>query len=284
MYRFYWSWPALILLLVACQTQQSIKPIRPTATPAGGVISGQPVLVTFTELESEPFRYRNQVIRVSGDYVRLPSPACRYERGPRLRWALVAEGFRLDAIGFEPILRLVPEGLPLTVDGIWRRYEGRLGCGKGAPSGIAWYLQVERIVHPNPLPQFEAVTSPPAPVVPGPPQPPVTPEPVLPAETVTPSGSPPISPATASPSPTPTTSPSLGTATVTPLISPTRTVTPTPVATPISSPTATAAAGTPPPLPGTPPPLPATPTATPATPGYPGPPQPPTVTPPSPYP
>jgi hypothetical protein len=283
MHRFYRSWPALILLLVACQTQQSIKPIRPTATPAGGVISGQPVLVTFTELESEPFRYLHQVIRVSGDYVRLPPPACHYERGPRLRWALVAEGFRLDATGFEPILRLAPEGLPLTVDGIWRRYEGRLGCGKGAPSSTAWYLQVERIVHPNPLPQFGAVTSPPPPALPDSPQPPlpdVTPEPVLPAESVTPAGSPPVAPPTASPSPTPTTvvpPPGTGTATIPPLITPTRTVTPTPIATPISSPTATAAAGTPPPLP-------ATATATPVVPGYPGPPQPPTITPPSSYP
>jgi hypothetical protein len=258
-------WPALIILMLAgCQTQQSLKPIRPTPTPGGGPVSGLATLVTFSELESDPFHYRNQVIRVSGDYVRLSPPACRYERGPRLRWALVAEGFRMDAIGFEPILRLAPEGLPLTVEGLWRRYEGRLGCGKGAPVGVAWYLEVQQIVHPNPLPHFDGVAPAPPPLPPDSPQPPVTPEPTPPAETATATSSPAVTTPTATPSATPTLAappPGLPTATVPPLPSPTMTPTPTPTATP----TVTDGVATPPPLVGTP-------TATPETPGYPGPP------------
>lgn len=277
MRHLFWSWPALILLFVACQTQQSIKPIRPTATPGSSVVSGQPVLVTFTELESEPFRYLDHVVRVSGDYMRLPPPACRYERGPRVRWALVAEGFRMDAIGLEPILRLAPAELTLTVDGIWRRYEGRLGCGKGPPPGIAWYLEAQRIVHPNPLPQFD-VASPPPPAVPGPPQPPITAEPTLSAVTGTPTGSPPAPVLTGTPSATPirpaVPSPGAATVTMTPGASPTYTLTATATATVITTP-ATA----------TPPALPSTPTPTPEVPGYPAPPPPPPiVTPPTPYP
>ena len=32
--------------------------------------------------------------------------------------------------------------------------KGLAGCGKGAPQALIWYLQVERIVQPNPLPGF----------------------------------------------------------------------------------------------------------------------------------
>jgi hypothetical protein len=272
-------WPIFILLLAGCQSQPSLKPIRPTPTPGGGPISGVEVMVTFTELESDPFRYLNRVIQVSGEYVRLPPPACRYERGPRVRWALIAEGFRMDATGFEPVLRLMPESFPMTVNGIWRRYEGRLGCGKGAPVGVAWYLEVQRIVHPNPLPLFDAVATIPPPAPPDQPETAPMPEATLPAEEVTPVLTPGIMTPTLTPSATPTLSaapPGLPTATVPSLASPAATVTAVPTTT--ATPTATPAAATPPPLP-------ATPTATPQTPGYPGPPPPPppALTP-SPYP
>jgi hypothetical protein len=39
----------------------------------------------------------------------------------------------------------------LTVTGIWRVYEGPVGCGKEPPDGTVWYLEVDRIVEPNPL-------------------------------------------------------------------------------------------------------------------------------------
>jgi hypothetical protein len=40
----------------------------------------------------------------------------------------------------------------MTVEGYWRLYEGPLGCGKNAPRAAIWYLEVLRIVEPNPLP------------------------------------------------------------------------------------------------------------------------------------
>jgi hypothetical protein len=276
MRHLFWLWPVFILMLAGCQPQPTLKPIRPTPTPGGGPISGVEVMVTFTELESDPFRYLDRVIQVSGDYVRLPPPACRYERGPRVRWALIAEGFRMDATGFEPVLRLVPESFPLTVNGIWRRYEGRLGCGKGAPAGVAWYLEVQRIVHPNPLPLFDAVATVPPPSPPDLLETPPAPEGTLPAATITPLPAPGVLTPTMTPSATPTlvtAPPGLPTATRPPG-SPTPTMTATPTSTATATATTTAA---------TPPSLPATPTPTPQAPGYPGPP-PPGVTPATPYP
>jgi hypothetical protein len=261
--------PLLLLFLVACQQQpQPLRPIRPTATPGGDIV-GQPVLVTFTELEADPFTYRDRLIRATGDYIRLPAPPCRFERGPRIRWALIADNLRMDAVGFEPILRLAPEGISITVDGIWRRYEGPLGCGKRPPAGVAWHLDVQRIVYPNPFPQFEGILVPPPLDGPGPPQPPATLEPL--------------------PTPTPPVAPPAGptaTATLSIIITPLPTTTPGPIGptatpTPFQAPTATAtipALVTPTPLPLTPPvvtPV-ATPTPTATSPsGYPGPPPPP---------
>ncbi|MCZ7669586.1 MAG: hypothetical protein M5U34_21625 [Chloroflexi bacterium] len=55
-------------------------------------------------------------------------------------------------MGHEELVKRLPDGLTLTVEGVWRQYDGPLGCGKGPAAGVTWYLQVERIVSPNPLP------------------------------------------------------------------------------------------------------------------------------------
>ncbi|HEX6384301.1 MAG TPA: hypothetical protein VF177_06500, partial [Anaerolineae bacterium] len=192
-----------------------LKPLRPTPTPGSLVIGGEPILVTFPELSENPFTYLNQRIRVSGDYTPLPRPDCIPYSGPKIRWALVADNLQLNAIGFEPILRLVEPETALTVEGIWRLYDGPAGCGKAPPSDNVWYLEVERIIQPNPL------TGPTGPVGPGPAGPVTPPS----SETTTPT-------ATAVPTATPTFTPSASATTTT-----------TPALTPSTSVTATATAG-----------------------------------------
>ena len=114
-------------------------------------MSGQAQLVTFSELQADPESFQNRLVRVSGSLLKLPPPGCLPYSGPGIEWALIAEELRLDAIGFERVISLLTNGLPMTVDGFFRLYEGPLGCGKGAPDGSAWYLEVIQIVQPNPL-------------------------------------------------------------------------------------------------------------------------------------
>lgn len=205
----------LLLPLLAQNNNRRLKPLRPTATPGSLVIEGDPLLIDFPDLNEDPYSYLNQRIRVTGDYTPLPPPDCTPFSGRRIRWGLIAENLQMNAIGFEPVLRLLEPDTTLTVEGIWRLYSGPAGCGKEPADANVWYLEVERIVQPNPLTRFMA---PPGPGPVGP----VTP----------------ASPATTTPGdtaiPTPTSTAPAGTPTTT-----------TPALTPAASATASATAGTP---------------------------------------
>lgn len=128
-----------------------LLPPLPTPTPVPGDISNEPVPLTLSALNQDPFAYVNKVIRVSGAFTPLTAPTCERYNGPVINWALVDENLQLDVVGFEQIVGLVPPGTTMTVEGVWQRYEGPLGCGKGAARGSAWYLAATRILEPNPL-------------------------------------------------------------------------------------------------------------------------------------
>ena len=154
---------ALILLILAlaasCGSRDNgrgLKPYRFTRTPASGV-SGEVVVLSFAELNGAPDTYQNQRIRVTGDKVTIPEKDCRLYTGPAFTWGLIAEDLQLYALGYEEVLKRLPDGLTMTVEGIWRQYDGPLGCGKEPGDGQAWYLQVERIISPNPLPLMDGV-------------------------------------------------------------------------------------------------------------------------------
>ena len=142
---------ALAVLGVACRPDGTLMPRRGTPESSGPLF-GHPEPVAFAALDEDPAAYHNRLIRVTGAYTSLPLPECGRVRGPVARWALVDQGLRLDAVGYEELLSLVPEGIDLTVDGFWRLYEGPLGCGKEPPTDRLWYLEVVRLVQPNPLP------------------------------------------------------------------------------------------------------------------------------------
>lgn len=204
--RLWFLLPVLALLLLALiigfglsgrGEERGLKPLRPTPTRNVLDLSGEIVELTFTDLNAAPSAYRNRRLQVTGDFLALAAPNCPSYSGPVFAWALVAEGLQLNARNFESILRRAPDGLTLTVEGVWRSYEGPLGCGKNAPRGVAWFLAVERIIEPNPLPTFSGPPRPTTAVIlPGQPDFPVIPAPPV-AATPTP-------PATGS-SPTPPT-------------------------------------------------------------------------------
>ncbi len=267
---------AFIILLAAQvnrPTTSELKPYRPTPTRHDLLLDNQPILVTFDQLNADPENFLNQRIRVTGDFQLLTPPTCRLYNGPALRWSLIASDLQLDALGYEPIARLIPAGVSLTVEGAWRLYEGPLGCGKAPPTGRAWYLDVTRILQPNPLPLTDgslfngSIATPLALPTGAPGQQPVdsgsTPIPTstnaitaTPTPTMTPTDS---GTAAATPSPTITTTPAPGTTL------PTATVRTT--STPTATPTTT---GTPGPSPTPAPTLPVLPTPTIDVGGYPG--------------
>jgi hypothetical protein len=277
----------LLALLLTRGGERPLKPIRPSATPAELSQNSQAILVTFDELNANPYAFHNQRIRITGSYAPQPKPDCPKYKGLLIRWALINDNLQLNGYGFEEVLKLLPSGTTLTVEGIWRLYEGASGCGKDAPQALIWYLQVERIVQPNPLPGFGPAPegSTPAPV-----ETPLEgtgPTPTFEEGTAVSSPTSSATPtmtatptAEISPSVTPSPSATLLSEEVTPTpVDPLITITPDPLASPTVAGTAPAVTNTPPPLrtPGTAvPTLPSLGTSTPGpspTPGsgYPGP-------------
>ncbi len=140
----------LLLLFFSRRADRGLKFWR--ASNAAQIIAngGKAVEIDFPTLNDDPAQYQNQFIRVSGNYQRPSRLVCANPSGPAPRWALLNGDLSLEAIGFEGVLRLVPDGMPMIVEGIWRRYDGPLGCNKGYRA-VTWYLETVRIIAPNPL-------------------------------------------------------------------------------------------------------------------------------------
>lgn len=145
------------LLLSGCRAQGVFRSDQdPVQT---GAMTRRAVQVTLQQLDEAPGDYLNRFIRVRGDFTRLPETTCEKVRGPALGWALSNGQLRLDALGFGSILRLVPDGTSMTVDGFWRAYHRPGDCGQQAEADVVWYLEAVRLVEPNPLPAIGAVTT-----------------------------------------------------------------------------------------------------------------------------
>lgn len=132
-------------------SSRPLYPVLASPTSVGPVLENETTLVGFAELNADPAAFRNQSIQVSGAYTPVELPICQPFAGPRIQWSLVAEELQLNAAGFERILRLAEPGISMTVTGIWRLYQGPLGCGKEPEDGAVWYLQVTQILEPNPI-------------------------------------------------------------------------------------------------------------------------------------
>ena len=120
----------------------------------------QPAAVSFVQLDANPALYRNNLVRVTGEFMPLDDPPCDSFKGPDVDWALIDQDLRLDVQGFEHVMQLVSEGTQVTVDGFWQLYEGPVGCDKEPPRQTLWYLRAVQLVQPNPLPQLAALPQP----------------------------------------------------------------------------------------------------------------------------
>lgn len=240
-----------LMLLAGCRGQQArpLKPGRPSPTPSPLVLDGIPRPAAFPDLGANPRVFLNQLIQVTGSYTRLTPAACDVYKGPRIVWGLVADNLQLSAAGYEAVLELVPAGTTLTVEGFWRFYVGPLGCGKEPSSEGLWYLDVQRIVQPNPLTRAGATGQQPLLVAPTPTESVGSLDTPLPTAVFTPTaaagngGGIPVVTPTASPTPTPITvavpSPTGGAVlpTATPTVTAPSTLTPPTTPTPSPSPT-----------------------------------------------
>jgi hypothetical protein len=141
----------LVVSALVNRDNRPLYPNLPTFTPPAATLAGEPAVLTFAELNADPDAYRDRRVQVAGDFASVPPPDCTPHAGPAIRWSLVAEELQLNAVGFENVLRLLAEGTPMTVTGIWRLYSGPVGCGKAPPDANIWFLAVDQIVEPNPL-------------------------------------------------------------------------------------------------------------------------------------
>ena len=148
----------LVLLIMAATAfwpdgdSRLIKPFVPTNTAVPVNFDSTYIPVSFPDLQSDPEQYRDKNIQVTGRFTRLTPPDCVLFDGPVIRWGLIAEDLQMNAQGMETLLHLIPAETSLTVEGVWRRYQGPSGCGKEPEAASVWYLVVSRIVQPNPLP------------------------------------------------------------------------------------------------------------------------------------
>ena len=149
------------LLLLGCNSEtRPLKPFLATPTPPAAVVFSDPLALTFEELNSDPQSFLGKTIRVDGDFVRLPNTVCDGQvKGPNPRWALVADSLQMNSVGYDSVLSIVPEGVPFTVEGVWSLYRGPAGCGKEPPAKPVWFIDVVRIVRPNPISQYQTADS-----------------------------------------------------------------------------------------------------------------------------
>lgn len=133
----------------------------------------QPQRVTLSELAAAPAAYQDKLVQVTGRYDTLPRLICLGSR-PRqspASWALTDGQVFAHVGGFEDQVHgLVPRGLTMTVEGVWRFWEGSVGCGKHAITQQFWYLEATNIISPDPVVRVTLtpggvveVTSPPVP-------------------------------------------------------------------------------------------------------------------------
>jgi len=144
----------LLPALSACNRGGSVGP-TPFPSPAASLTptAQGPIVLSVTELANAPGLYRDAVLQLTGLFRKQPVLVCESDPHPApATWGLAEEGVQALAGGFDREVRsLLPDGLLMTVEGRWRRWEGLVGCGKQASPREVWYLEVTRIVSPATL-------------------------------------------------------------------------------------------------------------------------------------
>jgi len=153
---------AVISLVTGCTGVRSLSPTPfPTAGPTATMPAGGPIALSVTELLNAPGLYLDATVQLTGRLRKMPLIICDSDYYPSpAGWGLGEEGLMANAGGFDDQVRsLLPGDLTMTVEGRWRRWEGMVGCGKQAQKQEVWYLDVSRILSPNPLTQITLTPS-----------------------------------------------------------------------------------------------------------------------------
>ncbi len=151
----------LLLLLTGCG--QAGEPADDATPPAfRGTIRPTAIPVNFLTLNADPFTFLNRVIRVSGQFRAPVAVACHPFVGLHPSWSLIADGFEMGVSGLGQVALVAEPGTVMTVDGIWRKYEGPLGCEGKTRDQIVWYLEIQQVVSPNPRGGADLVAQEPA--------------------------------------------------------------------------------------------------------------------------
>ena len=155
-----------LLLLVSCGRDRAERDLTPTAFPptavAARITSAAPIPIGLSHLAANPDFFVGATLQLSGAFRRLPRQICAAEtfRSPAT-WGLEADGYLASAAGMDEQLRaLLNEGQPITVEGRWLKFNGPVGCGRGAEEQEIWYLSVDRVLEPNPLVRLPVESAP----------------------------------------------------------------------------------------------------------------------------
>ncbi|MCK4831415.1 MAG: hypothetical protein KAS81_01545 [Anaerolineales bacterium] len=141
---------ALLFVLIGCGAQDGGSP---SPAPTGTIATDHATVPQLDDLGAKPDGFEGQRLQISGLFSALPTPFCdSVLHLPPTAWALAWGGIVVQASGLESVLEaLATDGLMLTVEGRWVRWEGLLGCGESAVITTMWFLQADRILSPNPL-------------------------------------------------------------------------------------------------------------------------------------
>ena len=111
---------AIILFLVGSvnsSSNRAIKPLVATTTPAALRIDSEAERVDFADLEADPLQFRNQRIEVSGLFTHITLPDCLPYSGPQTKWGLINGTLQMNALGYENIIRTLPNQIDMRCSG-----------------------------------------------------------------------------------------------------------------------------------------------------------------------
>lgn len=132
---------------------QTPTPFALASSPTPNIAGARPLRLTLEDVLFNPVAYEGARIQVNGRYKKLPVRVCEGQRFDSPASWSITDGERILFLdGFEGQIRqLLPEQITVEVSGIWRRWNGPMGCGKEAIRSEVFYLDVRNVISPNPI-------------------------------------------------------------------------------------------------------------------------------------